>query len=349
MKMTTSKIAELAGVSRGAVDKTIHGRPGVRPEIRARILRVMDETGYVPLGERKKAAPVRDKTIAVVLPRLTNPYFVVLQRGLENACRLRPDLHLEYYPCDSTDIHAMLTILDRIEESGADAILFRGVRSTRIRERLNALGKPVIFFDSEVPGAKRLCFIGEDCIKTGRLAASLLAKSIGAFGQVAVVTGMPEISSHQLRLRGFLEVMRTDYPEIEVVEHIYSQDQNAVAYDRTRHLLREHPALSGICNLAGCSGEIGQAILDQSGTRRVKMVCCNTADDVIALIRRKVVDFCVSLAPLEQGRLMIQIIDAYLSEGISPAETIYTPVSVVLDQNLDSLIEEYGDPNTRAF
>lgn len=49
MKITIQHIATRAGVSRGAVDKVIHNRPGVREEVRQRVLRVIAETGYVPI------------------------------------------------------------------------------------------------------------------------------------------------------------------------------------------------------------------------------------------------------------------------------------------------------------
>ena len=45
MKVTINKIAELAGVSRGVVDKVIHGRPGVRPQVRERVMQVIRQTG----------------------------------------------------------------------------------------------------------------------------------------------------------------------------------------------------------------------------------------------------------------------------------------------------------------
>lgn len=94
MKMTMQKIAELAGVSRGAVDKTIHNRPGVKPEIRKKILRVIEETGYTPLKDRKQmVSPMRAKTVTVILPRLTNPYFYCVKAEPRNAFR-----HIAEYP-----------------------------------------------------------------------------------------------------------------------------------------------------------------------------------------------------------------------------------------------------------
>ena len=84
MKMTTSRIAELAGVSRGAVDKTIHNRPGVREDVRQKVLQVIAETGYVPLSVRKASVqPSKTFRVAAILPPLTNPYFAALKRHMD--------------------------------------------------------------------------------------------------------------------------------------------------------------------------------------------------------------------------------------------------------------------------
>lgn len=343
MKMTTSKIAELAGVSRGAVDKTIHGRPGVRPEIRARILQVMEETGYIPLKERKISTPDRIRTVAAIIPRLTNPYFVALKARLEEVCRTLPGLQLEVYPCDTTDIAGMLRLLDALAARGVDGLLLRGVTSRRLREKLNTLALPVLFLDSEVPGADRLALVGEDCRKSGRIAASLLAKSIGGAGKVAVFTGMPEISSHQERLEGFLDVLRSRYPAIQVLEPVYTLDRSAIAYERAGHLITEHPDLRGICNLAGCSGEIGRAIFEQRHDRTLPLVCFNTAGDVTDLIRKNIVTFSISIRPHEQARLLLRTMHDFLTQGTRPAEDrLYVPLAIAFDENIDSLIEDFG-------
>ena len=344
MKMTMSKIASLAGASRGAVDKTIHNRPGVREEVRQRVLRVIDETGYIPLAERKAVQKqLMSKSIAIILPRLTNPYFAALRRYLDEQSAFIPDIKLTYYPCDTTDIAGMLDLLHRLHDQPIDALLFRGVRNIAIQTALDTLGRPVVFFDSDMSSKKRLCFIGEDCIKSGRLAASLLAKSIGGYGQVAVLTGSEHIPSHRQRLEGFLETMRTMYPDIAVVRHLYTQEQPESAYRLTGRLLVDFPNLSGVCNLAGCSGEIGQAILEQRQKGSVPLVCFSTAGDVADLIRKRVVSFCISLQPREQARLMLETMCNYLQKEIHPAHSfVKVPVSIVVDENLDSLTADFA-------
>ena len=346
MRMTMSKIAAIAGVSRGAVDKTIHNRPGVREEVRQRILQVIKENGYIPLEERKAVREqLIQKSIAVILPRLTNPYFAALRRHLDEQSAFLPDVKLTYYPCDTTDTAGMLDLLHHLHDQPIDALLFRGVRNTAIQAALDAVGKPVVFFDSDMPSEKRLCFIGEDCIKSGRLAASLLAKSIGGCGQVAVLTGSEHIPSHRQRLEGFLEAIRTTYPNISIVRQLYSQEQPETAYRLTDRLLVNFPHLSGVCNLAGCSGEIGQAILERRQKGAVPLVCFSTAGDVAELIRKQVVTFCISLQPREQAHLMLETLYHYLQKGIRPARSfVKAPVSIVVDENLDSLAADFAQP-----
>ena len=344
MKMTMSKIASLAGVSRGAVDKTIHNRPGVREEVRQRVLRVIDETGYIPLAERKAAqTQLMTKSIAVILPRLTNPYFAALRRYLDEQSAFLPDVKLIYYPCDTTDTAGMLVLLRQLYDQPIDALLFRGVRNTVIQAALDALDRPIVFFDSDMPSENRLCFIGEDCVKSGRLAASLLAKSIGGCGQVAVLTGSEHIPSHRQRLEGFREAIRTSYPNISIVRWVYTQEQPETAYRVTDHLLADFPRLAGICNLAGCSGEIGQAILERRPKGAVPLVCFSTAGDVADLIRKQVVTFCISLQPHEQARLMLKTLFRYLQKGIRPESSfLKIPVSIIVDENIDSLTADFA-------
>ena len=48
MAVTSQQIAELAGVSRGTVDRALHNRGRVNPEVAARIFKIAEELGYKP-------------------------------------------------------------------------------------------------------------------------------------------------------------------------------------------------------------------------------------------------------------------------------------------------------------
>ena len=62
MPITINKIAELCGVSRGTVDRALHNKGNVRPELRDKIKRVAEEYGYQPNRAglaRDSASPAR--------------------------------------------------------------------------------------------------------------------------------------------------------------------------------------------------------------------------------------------------------------------------------------------------
>lgn len=187
--------------------------------------------------------------MGVIIPHLKTPYFAALKHELDLLVRTRPDLTLEYHFCETTDITSQHAVLDNSDH--ADAWLIRGVRSKRLKTRLEEIQKPVFFLDAEVPGVSAVCKTGEDCHKSGRIAASLTAKSVNYSGQVVVIAGASEISSHRQRLEGFLETMHRRYPDVQVVKQLFSQDQSVVAYTQACQVLDTFPQMKAICNLAG--------------------------------------------------------------------------------------------------
>ena len=95
---TIQTVAEQAGVSRGTVDRVLNNRSYVSAEVRERILRAIEETGYVaprqarPVEETKNYPPLR---LGVLLPNWTGPFKTEVSSGIEAARRKLADYHVE--------------------------------------------------------------------------------------------------------------------------------------------------------------------------------------------------------------------------------------------------------------
>lgn len=61
MPLTLDEIAKLAGVSRSTASRVLNERPGVRPLIRERVLRIIREVGYEPNIVARSLAAQRAK------------------------------------------------------------------------------------------------------------------------------------------------------------------------------------------------------------------------------------------------------------------------------------------------
>ena len=59
MAVTLRKVAELAGVSLSTASRVINDKPGVKPEVRERVWRVIREYGYVPNQDARSLAAQR--------------------------------------------------------------------------------------------------------------------------------------------------------------------------------------------------------------------------------------------------------------------------------------------------
>jgi LacI family transcriptional regulator len=86
--MTSIKdIAKLAGVSASTVSRVVNQRQYVRPEIRERVLALVDETGYVPNNAARSMVLKRTFIVGIVIPDTFNMFqrqlFSTIEHNLE--------------------------------------------------------------------------------------------------------------------------------------------------------------------------------------------------------------------------------------------------------------------------
>ncbi|MBP8863677.1 MAG: LacI family DNA-binding transcriptional regulator [Anaerolineae bacterium] len=89
--LTLDEIARLAGVSRTTASRVLNDRPHVRPELRERVLRVIEETNYRPNLLARSLAFQESRMIGLVVPQsvhafFSDPYFPRLTQGIAEAC-----------------------------------------------------------------------------------------------------------------------------------------------------------------------------------------------------------------------------------------------------------------------
>ncbi|WP_173916999.1 LacI family DNA-binding transcriptional regulator [Halobacillus sp. Marseille-Q1614] len=80
---TIEDVAKLAGLSRTTVSRVINDQPYVTEEKKEKILDAMNQLGYVPNSSARRLRSQRTETIAVLLPRVTNPFFGRLIESIE--------------------------------------------------------------------------------------------------------------------------------------------------------------------------------------------------------------------------------------------------------------------------
>ncbi len=94
---TIKDVAKAAGVSHGTVSNVLNGKSGVASDKVAKVLEAVKALGYVPDQTAKHLKTASSKSIAVVLPNITDPHYSRIFTGAERVLSERgyaPALHI---------------------------------------------------------------------------------------------------------------------------------------------------------------------------------------------------------------------------------------------------------------
>ncbi|HEX7063996.1 MAG TPA: LacI family DNA-binding transcriptional regulator [Bacillales bacterium] len=80
---TIGDVAELAGLSRATVSRVMNNHPYVSEEKKKLVHEAMHQLGYVPNSLAKRLRTQTTETIAVLIPRISNPFFSSMVEAME--------------------------------------------------------------------------------------------------------------------------------------------------------------------------------------------------------------------------------------------------------------------------
>lgn len=337
-KITITQIAEKAGVSRGTVDKVLHERAGISEKVRKKVQRVIDELDYKPnpvaRALKSTGNPIR---LAVVIPKIDNPFFEKIKLGMDEAMNNLIDfgVNIDYFYSDNINLPELMSLLDYIAESNYDGIALRAMESSRLREKLDCIAKkgiPIAIYDSNISNCNTLCFVGEDPLKSGRIAGSLMCKILPADSKILIVGGSSEFEVHRLRQKGFLDVI-LPYGLI-VTENFDALEQQTIAYNRTKDILCSGELPEGIFVVAGCATDVGQALIDTNLSGKIKLICYNYSADSVEMIKNGTIDFAVSTGPQSQGEHVVSALFEKLFYHKDPPDHHIVTLQTIITEDL---------------
>ena len=306
---TIQMVAELAGVSRGTVDRVLNDRPHVNEEVRRRVLEAMRELGYISPREvyrRQADAAIRPLTLGVLLPNWEGQFRTEVTEGVRQACEELEESKVRVLVrrCETDLPQEAVELLEAMEANGAEGFAVCAVNDPAIQGWIAAKvaeGIPCVTFNSDLPESGRLCFVGQDIRQAGRVAAGLLFKCVSGQGPILATAGNLKFDGHRQRLDGFRErLAELGFPaERLIVRETYND------YEMTLRVVSESleswPDLRGVymanLSVSGCCAAIQRA----GRTGKVHVVCHDINESVRKLICSGAVDFTIPQDLTRQG------------------------------------------------
>lgn len=337
MRATIKMIAERAGVSIGTVDRVLHDRPYVKAEVRQRVLEVMEELDYRPNHMASALATSGTaRRFTMVQPRWEGYVGREISMGVLRFREERRDYNLsvcvEEYP--QGDTRACLALLDRLIQEGADGVALCASDNPAIRERLETLhsrGIPVVTFNSDLTGARRLCYVGEDAHRAGRIAGEIAGKFCRPGDRMLLVYAGPEYGSHKARVGGFMERLgELGFPEdtfrLAVTRNDY--DLTIAAVSRA---LEEEPALR-LVYMANLSVPACVVAIRRAGKEgQIRVLAHDGGPEIRAFLQTGQVDFSIDQNLTYQSYQALNVLFRAVLEHKLPERECYYPASPILN------------------
>lgn len=216
MKITITDIARRAGVSKATVSRVLNNSSqGVGAETRAQIQAIMAETGFQPCGFARGLATGKSRSVGLIIPDITNPFYPLLVRGVEGALN-RAGYSL--FLCNSDGEMAKEKEYVRVlMEKRVDGVILNSVASDCDCQLslLEAHAVPYVLLDRMIEGKKKRYGVFLDNREGARLAVRHLLVEAGC--RLVYLNGPADHSQSKLRRAGLEDALREKGLPLEAV------------------------------------------------------------------------------------------------------------------------------------
>jgi len=342
MRMTIKEIAEYAGVSRGTVDRVLHNRYGVDPYVRSNVQRILDEIGFKP-NAVAKALKQSEKTMifGYVITDIRNPFWNGIVSGFSKAEKEYEAYGVKLKRIDMneiSDVEQVRCLNELIQgDEKMSGIFIGGINSPLISDYINTIADniPIITYNTDIKGSKRLCFVGQNHLEAGHVAGRLMSLLMQRDGKIAAFVSTSKTLAHIERLKGFRESIDKLRPNSEVINPIRYIETNEAGYQAAVTALKD-PDISALYVTGEGSVGVAQALLESGKRPGVKMICYDMVDGIVDAVRKEIIDITIGQNEYIQGYMPVKLMYEYLTFGtLPPNDTIYTDIDIRVKENID--------------
>src|ERR1700751_4641642 len=267
----------------------------------------------------------------------TNPFFVPTRYGAEDACAL---LGCSYQWTGSeksiaTDmVNAMTTAIS----AKADGIAVCLVDQTAFNDPTdNALkaGIPVVSYNADAKGNKRLCYIGQDLFESGKGLGERIVESVSE-GDVVGFIATPGQLNIQPRLDGAKEAIKASGKSINLTEIATGPTVNE-ELSRIQAFFTGHKDLKGMFAVdAGSTQGVAQTIAANNLQGKVHGGGFDLLPVTLDSIKKGDLDFTIDQQPYLQGFYTVMVLFMIkISGGLCGSAEINTGLKFVTKDSVD--------------
>ncbi|MDQ8706284.1 LacI family DNA-binding transcriptional regulator [Streptomyces sp. LHD-70] len=328
---TLEAVAAHAGVSRATVSRVVNGGAGVRSSLAEKVLRAVEELGYVPNQAARTLVTRRHDAVAVVIAEpetrvFTDPFFAQQLRGISKELTAH-DSQLVLLLVEGKDDYARV---GRYLAGGHvdGALVFSVHLDDELPDIIRGSALPTVFGGRPDRGGRRTPYV--DCDNRG--GAREAVRHLRSLGRerIAHIAGPLDQTSAVDRLDGYRDVLPEADPAL-----VARGDFTPAGGERAmRELLAHNPDLDAVFAANDLTAAGALRVLHEHGRRVPEDVAVVGFDDMEPVAEQTSPPLTTVRQDIEEmGRLMARLLLRALErggdQGSPPEDPVTAPASVI--------------------
>jgi LacI family transcriptional regulator len=247
------EIAMQAGLSEATVDRVLHKRGSVRASTEREVYQAITD-----LERQQQQLRLSGRTFLVDLVMQTPERFSTAVRSALEAelPSLRPAvIRARFHLRETSPVADVVATLDRLPGRRSQGVILKAPAVPEIAAattRLVSAGIPVVTLVTDIPGSKRLAYVGMDNRAAGATAAYLLTQWLGTEpGNVLVTLSNTFFRGEEEREMGFRTAIRRLQPHRRLVDVTESGGLDETQHDLVLAALTDDPSIRAVYSIGG--------------------------------------------------------------------------------------------------
>lgn len=254
--MTIKDVAEYSGVSIATISRVLNNHPDVREEVRAKVLKAIEELHYVPNVSARDLGKVQTDTVGVVVRGVGNPFLNSVLRAIEKAVnKASYSMVMSQISSGDDELYEGASL---VRSKRLKGLIFLGGRFDYTPEQTAALGVPFVCctytnsFGSLNKNSYSSVYI-DDYAEAFR---SVKALTDLGHKKIAVLLATPtDRSISELRFKGYCDALASAGIQLDrslmIEADSYNIDDAFVAVEKFLEKNRDFTAIFSIADAMG--------------------------------------------------------------------------------------------------
>lgn len=294
----------------------------------------------VPVGQQKT-----ERRYVYLSPGHGELYWSYVARGVRDADKEGNSWTLlERY----TEESKVISCMENAILADVDGIIMKSSRQVEEQiEMAHQADIPVIFFDSDIPGSSRDCYVGTDNYAIGKQAAELLVQGMDGKGKILVITRRKTALSQVDRIRALEERLQSE-PEMEIAEYLEDIGDKITLKEELHRILGEHPDIRGLLIMEEEAADTLPELLEKEelDIEDFFTVSMEFTSRTVEYLRRGRYDVILMQKLKEIGAQSVKWLNQYIDcresgGSISLPDVINLETIAVTEENLDDVLGGY--------